>query len=127
MKIDVNIKDMLHHGRKFIYSLLALVLLLAPIEFVIAHDAMMPVQQADQLGMQHHAESQHEHHAMDDGATEHDCDGQGVCNDCVYCSPALNFMTQAEVDKPLALKLPVVTFTQFSINLPVAYRPPRQL
>lgn len=126
MKIVVNIKDMLHHARKFVCLLLAFVLLLVPIEFVVAHDAMMPVQQADQLVMQDHAESQH-HHAMYDETTEHDCDGQNVCNDCVFCSPALNFIFQAEVDKPLAVKLPADTFTQNSIGLPVAYRPPRQL
>ncbi len=112
---------MLHQGRKFICSLLALVLLLAPIEFVVAHDAMMSTQQADQIEMQHHGMT------MDDEATELDCDGQGVCSDCVYCSPALSLMILADVEKLVAEKLPTVISRQYSIDLPVAHRPPKQL
>lgn len=116
---------MLSNARKFICSLLALAVLLAPLEFAVAHDMSNSVQ--EQMMAHHHADAGMDHHSMDMDATESNCDGQELCNDCVYCSPALNISSHFQLDRPHGAQPVAVALPHYSIDLPVDIRPPRPL
>ena len=109
---------------KFMSILLALAVLLAPLEFAVAHDLkQMP---ADSKMLVQHHDGQQMDQAMDSNADQ-ECDGQSVCHDCVYCSPALSVSVEIVVDKPAAVLAQTVVTSHYSIDLPVEFRPPRQL
>ena len=104
--------------------LVKLAVLLAPLEFAVAHDVSQ-TSTGNEMAMQHH-DDQPMDHAMAD-STDKECAGQSVCNDCVYCSPALSISVEIILDK-LDTVLPEALFiSHYSIDLPVEFRPPRQL
>ena len=109
--------------KKVMSFLLALAVLLAPLEFAVAHD--MSAMAADSEMLMLHADQQMDH-AMAD-SDEQKCDGQSSCNDCVYCSPALSITTEIALDKPISVQAQTIFVSLYSIDLPVEYRPPRQL
>jgi len=110
--------------KKILSILLALAVLLAPLEFAVAHD-MSQMNAGNEMAMQHH-DDQPMDHAMADSVKQ-ECGGQSVCNDCVYCSPALSISVEIILDK-LDTVLPEALFiSHYSIDLPVEFRPPRQL
>ena len=112
---------MFRGAQKLMRFLLALSVLLAPLEFAVAHD--MSTMSADsEMIMQH--DDQHMGHAMADVA-DHECDGQSTCNDCVYCSPALSTTTEIVLDKLMTEQAQTLFISRYSIDLPVEYRPPR--
>jgi len=104
--------------------LLALMVLLAPLEFAVAHD-MSQMMTGNEMVMQQH-DDQQMNHSMADGANQ-ECSGQSTCNDCVYCSPALSVSTEITLDKPDAVLPQTIIISHYSIDLPVEFRPPRQL
>lgn len=108
-------------AKKLMSFLLALAVLLAPLEFAAAHD--MDMMQADsEMAMQH---EQYMDHSMADESGE--CDGQSSCNDCVYCSPAVSVAIAIMLDQPETIEPETELSTHSSIDLPVEYRPPRPL
>ena len=110
---------MFRGAQKLMRFLLALSVLLAPLEFAVAHD--MSTMSADSEMIMQHMD-----HAMADVA-DHECDGQNTCNDCVYCSPALSTTTEIALDKLMTEQAQTLFISRYSIDLPVEYRPPRQL
>ena len=124
---------MLHRLKKTISLLLVLALMLVPLEFAFAHQGPVPAGQMMQVPMEHnmavyhHDAAAHDHQAdnMKDHASQ--CDGKGLCKNCVYCSPALSSMVQIQLDKPALEQLVTFIVTEYSIDLPVDIRPPKQL
>ncbi len=122
---------MLSRAKKIICSLLALAVLLAPLEFAFAHNMTMTSQTQKQAMKQimvhNHADAGMDHHSMEMDLSGSECDGQGACNDCVYCSPVLNVGSYLQLDKPDTPQPVAAAFPHYSIDLPVDIRPPRQL
>ncbi len=110
--------------KKLMSFLLAVAVLLAPLEFAVAHDM-------SQMASNSETVMQHDHPQMNqviDEASEQECDGQGICKNCVYCSPALSISLEISIDKPDAVQsLQAIFVSHYSIDLPVDFRPPRQL
>ncbi len=109
--------------KKLLSFLLALAVLLAPLEFAVAHD-MGQMKAASEMLMQHDHHQQSE--VVDDGSDQ-TCGNQGGCTNCVYCSPALSVSAEIAIDKPDTVLSQAVFISQYSIDLPVEFRPPRQL
>lgn len=105
--------------------MLALAVLLAPLEFALAHDIS---NLASEPMMAHqHVEADMNYHGIDMDAAETECDGETACKDCVYCSPALNVSSRFQLDQ-LPCVQPVATASlRYSIDLPVDIRPPISL
>jgi hypothetical protein len=115
---------MLRQSQKIFAALLALALLLAPVEFVYAHDVEpgpMPMQH------QHHAEADHAAAAQGVDSGAHACGSQGGCSLCVYCSPALSHAPQVGIDRPQAPRIAAAAPAYHGIDLPVDIRPPKTL
>ncbi len=108
--------------KKLLSFLLALAVLLAPLEFAVAHD-MDQMKAASEM-MQHVHQQQSQ--IVDDGSDQA-CGSQGSCTTCVYCSPALSVSAEITLDKPDSVLPQAVFISQYSIDLPVEFRPPRQL
>ena len=110
--------------KKLMSLLLALAVLFAPLEFAVAHDMSQMTADSEML-------MQHDHQQMSqvvDASSDQECDAQGVCKSCVYCSPAMSVSLEIPVDKPEAAQLSQAIFiSHYSIDLPVEFRPPRQL
>jgi len=109
--------------KKLMSFLLAVAVLLAPLEFAVAHDMSQMTSNSEMV-------MPHDHSQMNqvvDDASEQECDGQSICNDCVYCSPALSISAEITLYKP-DTELPQTLFiSHYCIDLPVEFRPPRQL
>jgi len=116
---------MFHGVKKLMSFFLVLTVLLAPLESVAAHE-MGQVMVASKMAMPQLGD-QHTSHDMANSADQ-ECDGQNVCNDCVYCAaPALGFRTEVTLDKPDAEPPQSIFISRYSIDQPVEFRPPRQL
>lgn len=117
----------LRQSQKFLAALLALALLLAPIEFVYAHDGG-GAQMSGEMAGHGHDMTAHDHQPSDsEDAAGQDCPGKGSCSDCVYCSPALSHLPQVTLDTPQTARLAASVPANYSIDLPVDIRPPRPL
>ena len=86
---------------------LVLALILAPLEFVLAHAQQCSEPDAAVVVMDH---GQSHHHGMDHVAgvdmaagmdmPTQDCSDGGFCSDCVYCSPVLSSDISFALHKP---------------------------
>jgi hypothetical protein len=114
---------MFRGAKKLLSFFLALAVLLAPLEFAVAHEMGQMTSESIML-------MQHDHQSMsqvDDEGSAHNCDGQGICKHCVYCSPALSISFDITLDSPAAMLPQPIFISHYSIDLPVDFRPPRQL
>lgn len=111
--------------QKLIHILLALIILLTPMQFVFAQDmdtASTLSSLADETSM-HHQQMKHSMTNSMDIA----CDDDVTCTDCAYCSPALALSSLIILGKlPSAPQLLAVV-SRTSIDLAVESRPPKQL
>lgn len=131
---------MQHWLKKLISLCLAVAVLLAPLEFSLAHEMVM--QTAAHKAMGHHAshgqERPHDSHHHAGQHASHDqhqqqpddnsdgCKSDGFCKTCVYCSPAISSTTQIQLDRPVVIPTAIV-ISAYSIDLPLDLRPPKPL
>jgi len=110
--------------KKILSMFLALAVLLAPLEFAIAHD-MNQMSIGNEMAMQHHDDQSMDHATLD--IADQECGSQSLCNDCVYCSPALSVSADVTLEKLDSVLPQILLISRYSIDLPVEFRPPRQL
>lgn len=127
---------MQHWFKKLISLCLAVAVLLAPLEFSLAHESMMQASASKEMGHPpghgqelhpdcHHP-SGHDQQQQQPGDNGEGCMGDGFCKTCVYCSPAISSTTRIQLDRPMVIPTAIV-ISAYSIDLPLDLRPPKSL